>query len=63
MEDANPSYDITKAEDIGRAFRDFMNECIYGAALEELVQRAGETDNLDDHEPMIKAVHEFVLVK
>jgi hypothetical protein len=40
-----------------------MNGAIYGTVLEDLVAKAGETDNLEDHEPLTKAVHEFVLVK
>lgn len=63
IDTSNRQYDTTKAEDLVRAFRDFMNECIYGNVLEELVEKAAKTDNLDDHDPLIKAVHEFVLVK
>jgi hypothetical protein len=61
--DPNPEYDIHNAEDLSRSFRDFMNGAIYGTVLEDLVAKAGETDNLEDHEPLTKAVHEFVLVK
>ena len=57
------TYDITKAEELARAFRHFMNDAIYGNALDELVGKTAETDNLEDHPPLTKAVHEFVLVK
>jgi PX-associated len=63
IDDANREYDTTKAEDLCRAFRDFMNECIYGTVLEEMIKKAGETDDLNDHDALTKAVHEFVLVK
>lgn len=56
-------YDVTKAEDLSRSFREFMNDSIYGTALEDLVAKTAETDNLDDHTPLTKAVHEYVLVK
>lgn len=56
-------YDVTDAGDLGRAFRDFLNNAIYGNLLEELVQKTAETSNLEDHGQLIKAVHEFVLVK
>ncbi|KAG9777749.1 hypothetical protein ABEF93_006679 [Exophiala dermatitidis] len=55
-------YDVTDAGDLGRAFRDFLNDAIYGNLLEELVQKTAETSNLEDHGQLIKAVHEFVLV-
>ena len=57
------AYDTTKADDLARAFRDFLNGAVYGTILEDLAKKAAETDNLNDHSPLIKAVHEFVLVK
>ncbi|KIX03968.1 uncharacterized protein Z518_07521 [Rhinocladiella mackenziei CBS 650.93] len=62
IKNRNYEYDITQAEDLARAFRDFLNDTIYGNALDELVQKTAETDNLEDHGPLTKAVHEFVLV-
>ena len=56
-------YDITNADELSQSFRDCMNEIIYGSALEDLVQKAAETDKLADHGPLIQSVHEFILVK
>lgn len=56
-------YDLTKEDDLFRAFRHCMNEMVYGGILDELVLKAAETDKLSDHDPIIQAVHEFVLVK
>ncbi|EXJ92981.1 hypothetical protein A1O3_01537 [Capronia epimyces CBS 606.96] len=56
------NYDITNADDLNRAFRDFINDAIYGDVLDELVQKTAETGNLEDHGPLAKALHEFVLV-
>jgi hypothetical protein len=56
-------YDLSKADDLARAFRNFMDESIYGTALEDLVVKTAETDRLADHEPLTQAVHEFILVK
>lgn len=61
--DSNNEYDVTKAEDLARSFRNFMDEAIYGSALENLVEKTSETDKLADHEPLTQAVHEFILVK
>jgi hypothetical protein len=63
VDTSNRHYDTGKAEDLVRAFRDFMNECIYGNVLEELVAKAAKTDKLEDHDALTKAVHEYVLVK
>jgi hypothetical protein len=63
IKELNRQYDTTNADDLSRSFRDFMNDIIYGSALEDVVQKAAETDNLADHEPLIQSVHEFILVK
>ena len=63
VDTSNRHYDTTKADDLVRAFRDFMNECIYGTVLEDLVEKAAKTDQLEDHDALMKAVHEFMLVK
>ena len=63
IEDVNHQYDLSKAEDLARSFRNFMDEAIYGAALETLVMKTADSDNLADHEPLTQAVHEFILVK
>lgn len=63
VKDDNQEYDLESAEDLSRGFRNFVDQCIYGSVLEDLEKKAAETDRLEDHSSMIKAVHEFVLVK
>ena len=63
LKDYEKNYDLSKAEDLSRAFRDFLNETVYGGIIEEVVLKASETDQLTDHDPIIRALHEFVLVK
>ena len=63
LKDYSKTYDTSKAEDLSRAFRDFLNESIYGGMLDEVILKAAETDKLSDHDPIVQAVHEFVLVK
>jgi hypothetical protein len=63
VQDANHQYDLSKAEDLSRSFRNLMDEIIYGDILERLVEKTAETDKLADHEPLIQAAHEFLLVK
>ncbi|KIW74192.1 hypothetical protein Z517_12132 [Fonsecaea pedrosoi CBS 271.37] len=62
IRERDPNYDLTNADHLQRAFRDFLNDCVYGSILDDMVQKTAETDNLDDHPQLTKAVHEFVLV-
>jgi hypothetical protein len=63
VNDADYQYDLSKAEDLSLSFRHLMDEIIYGNILERLVEKTAETDKLADHEPLIQAAHEFLLVK
>lgn len=63
VDDPDEKYDLQSAEDISRGFRNFVDQCIYGSVLEDLVKKAAKTDKLEEHSNSIKAVHEFVLVK
>jgi hypothetical protein len=63
VQHADHQYDLSKAEDLSRAFRNLMDEIIYGDILERLIQKTAQTDKLEDHEPLIQAAHEFLLVK
>ena len=63
IDESKQTYDVTNADDLAQAFREFLNQLVYGTILDDLVKKAAETDNLDDHDPLIKAVHEYILVK
>lgn len=63
VDDDNNHYDLSSADDLARGFRNFVDQCIYGTVLDDLVKKAAETDQLSEHSNLIKAVHEFVLVK
>ena len=63
VQDPDHDYDLSTAEDLSRAFRNLMDAVIYGTALDDLAQKAAETDKLAEHEPLIQAAHEFLLVK
>lgn len=63
IDDPNDDYDLQSAEDLARGFRNFVDQCVYGTVLDDLVKKAAETDKLEEHGKLIKAVHEFVLVK
>lgn len=61
--DPKHDYDLSNADDLGHAFRNFMDASIYGTALEDLINKTAQTDKIADHEPLTQAVHEFILVK
>jgi hypothetical protein len=63
LRDPEHNYDLTNAHDLRRAFRDFLNGCVYEDILDQMVQKTATTDELEDHPQLTKAVHEFVLVK
>lgn len=63
VDDPDDKYDLNSADDLSRGFRNFVDQCVYGSVLEDLVKKAAETDKLEEHSNSIKAVHEFVLVK
>ncbi len=63
VQDPDHNYDLSNAEDLQRAFRNLMDASIYGIALDDLIEKTAETDKLVEHDSMIQAAHEFVLVK
>jgi hypothetical protein len=62
-ENPRHKYDLHNADDLSQSFRDFMQETVYSDMLKKLVAKAAETDKLAEHEPIVQAVHEYVLVK
>lgn len=55
-------YDTTKPEDVVAAFQDFLQELVYGELLDEMFTRAAETDKLEEHDLLVQAAHEYILV-
>lgn len=56
-------YDINKAAHLERAFKNVMTHAVYGSAIDDIFKKTAETDKLADHTPLVKAAHEFGLVK
>ena len=61
--DQEPQYDIGDPADLERGFRDMMTQAVYGSAIDDIFKKAAETDKLAEHTPLVKAAHEFILVK
>jgi hypothetical protein len=56
-------YDTSKPEDILEAWDDGMRELIYGDLLDELFETVGVTGKLEEHSSVVKAAHEYILLK
>lgn len=61
-EDAK-KYDKSNADDLQRAFRDFTHEAVYGDMIDKMFVQAEKTDKLSEHEPVVQAAHEYLIVK
>jgi hypothetical protein len=56
-------YDTSKPEDLIRGFDDLMHGVIYGNLLDDMAVKVAETPKLEDHDGVIRAAHEFMLLK
>ncbi|KAL8998627.1 MAG: hypothetical protein Q9169_002378 [Polycauliona sp. 2 TL-2023] len=54
-------YNTSNADDIVRAWDDFLQRIIYGDLLDKMFVKAAETDKLSDHEPVVQAAHQYAL--
>jgi hypothetical protein len=55
-------YDTTKPEDIVTAFDDFLQRLVYDDLIDEIFAKAAETEKLEEHDPLVQAAHEYILV-
>ncbi|KAK2624075.1 hypothetical protein QTJ16_006709 [Diplocarpon rosae] len=58
----DPVYDTSKPEDVVAAFQDFLQRLVYDTLLDEIFVRSGETDKLEEHDLLVQAAHEYILV-
>ncbi|KAK0105092.1 hypothetical protein ONS95_004545 [Cadophora gregata] len=57
-----PVYDTSNPEDVVAAFQDFLQQVVYGTLLDEMFATAAKSDNLEDHDLLVQAAHEYILV-
>ncbi|KAF2502711.1 hypothetical protein BU16DRAFT_475065 [Lophium mytilinum] len=55
-------YDTSNADDVMQAWDDAMQEMIYGDLLDELFNKAAESERLEDHSSLVQAAHEYILI-
>lgn len=56
-------YDTSNPEDVLQSWQDCLQEIIYGDLLEEILRKTEESDDLSDHDSLVQAMHEFIVVK
>lgn len=61
--DPSRKYDISNPDDVLQAWRDCIQEVVYGDLIDRLFAKAAETDNLEEHPPVVQGMHEFMVVK
>ena len=59
-EDGN--YDSENPDDVVMAWEDFRQRVVYGDLIDIMFEKAAITDRLEDHEPLVQAAHEYVLI-
>ncbi|KAL9123719.1 MAG: hypothetical protein Q9217_006878 [Psora testacea] len=55
-------YDSAKPEDVQAAWNDFCQQTISGDLLDRIFTKAAETDQLSQHEPLVQAAHQYVII-
>jgi hypothetical protein len=56
-------YDYNDPDDISEAWSDFLQQVVYADTIDRLFEAVAATDSLSEHEPMVQAAHEYILVK
>ncbi|GAM82263.1 hypothetical protein ANO11243_002420 [Dothideomycetidae sp. 11243] len=57
------TYDVKDPDDVITAWQHFLQRIVYGDYFDHLYRKAAETSKLSDHDTLIQAAHEFIVVK
>ncbi|EWC44577.1 hypothetical protein DRE_06658 [Drechslerella stenobrocha 248] len=60
--DPSHTYDVRNQQDLADAFRQFLQQVVYGDLLDELFDKAAESDDLQAHSQMVIAAHQHIVV-
>ena len=56
------SYDTSDPHDVSIAWEHFLQQIVYGDLIDRMFAKAATTDQLDHHEPLVQATHEYIFV-
>ena len=59
---ARQTYDLANPDDVAKSWDDFLQQIVYGDLIDTFFAKAASTDQLTDHEPLVQATHEYVLI-
>lgn len=62
-QDVKTEYDLESPNDVMRSWHDALQQATYGEFVDEVFAKAAETDDLSKHPSLVRAMHEFVVVK
>lgn len=60
---ASRTYDKSNPDDVLQAFQDFLQQMVHGDLIDKLFLKAAETGDLSQHDSLVQAAHEFIVVK
>ncbi|KAJ6259740.1 hypothetical protein Dda_5379 [Drechslerella dactyloides] len=60
--DPSQPYDVHNQHDLADAFREFLRQMVYGDLLDELFDKAAQSDDLQEHSQMVIAAHQHIVV-
>ncbi|KAK5994675.1 hypothetical protein PT974_05160 [Cladobotryum mycophilum] len=55
-------YDLSKAEDLERAWNDCMQEWAYGDFLDQVYDHLSKTEDIEGHSPAVKAAADYAII-
>ncbi|KAI9724649.1 MAG: hypothetical protein M1828_003518 [Chrysothrix sp. TS-e1954] len=55
-------YDLDKADDLQQAFKDVLQQGVYGDMIGNMFARAAQTDKLSEHPQIVQAAHQYIVV-
>lgn len=55
-------YDTAMPADVVAGFNDFLQRLVYDDLIDKMFAKAAETDKLEEHDLLVQAAHEYILV-
>lgn len=59
----SPQYHLDSAEDVQLAWKNSVQDMVYGDLIDKLFVKTAETADLTQHDSLVQGMHEFILVK
>jgi hypothetical protein len=56
-------YDLEDPDDLAKAFSALLQEVVYGEEIDALIEKIKETPDITQHDKMVQAAHEYILIK